>query len=168
MLSHNVKREIFVDRKELLAPLGMRLRVLDCLGGNMKGLEGYFEPSQSEDIHTAFHLYVKHLSSTWATQTDEHLLALLAAARFMCGEINAAKEILSYLPKAPIRLDHGAGYCFATPFYTLSAALPLPQDLSHAIHWIKGSNTEALLQQWIIDHTSLLYWNEIKGIYTLK
>lgn len=157
-----------MDRDAQLKPLGLqRLRILECLGGNMPGLEGYFKPSSDTDIFTAFHVYVKELSILWAKQSDSMLLALLAAARFLCGEVEAAEDILTQLPSQPISLDHGAGYCRVAPFHALSAALPLPQNLANTQHWLQGSEIAVALCEWLDAHRDRLQWDERSGIYTL-
>ena len=119
-----------VDRATQLAPLGLqRVRVLDCLGGNDPRLAGYLAAPADRDIFAAFGDHVARLSQQCADASDPITISLIAAARFLCGDIAAANVILDHLPVEAFKPDHGAGICLVAPLYALSATLPLPAQL---------------------------------------
>jgi hypothetical protein len=156
-----------MDRTQRLTPLGpVRLRLLDCLGGNSRWAPGYFDPPAEGNIFDAFRGYVQGLGAQWGQLTDPTAVALLAAARLMIGDITAAREILERLPEKPIKLDHGAGQCLIAAPQTLRAALPLPAELSDSSRWLAGSDQQKALLTWLSEHERNLRWQEESGSYT--
>ena len=117
-----------MDRMSRLSPLGVqRLRLLDCLGGHSPKLQGYFQIDENEDIFAAFRNHVAWLSKEWAAETDPITISLVAAARFLSGDLDEANVVIDCFPAEAFKLDHGAGYCVVAPLYAVCAALPLPQ-----------------------------------------
>lgn len=155
-----------MDRTALLSPLGLqRLRVLDCLGGNSPHAPGYFTPPADGDIFNAFSCYVAQVSPQWATASDSSTISLLAAARFLTGDLVAAHVIIDQLPANAFKLDHGAGFCLVAPLHALSDALPLPADLKDTRRWVAGSVEQAALRAWLSEHRDKLRWVEADGVY---
>lgn len=156
-----------MDRTQRLNSLGpVRLRLLDCLGGNSRWAPGYFDPPPDANIFDAFRSYVQGLGAHWATLTDPPAVSLLAAARLMIGDLAAAREILERLPEKPIKLDHGAGQCLVAAPQTLRAVLPLPAELSDSSRWLAGSDEQKALLAWLSEHEPHLRWQEESGGYT--
>lgn len=156
-----------MDRTQRLNALGpVRLRLLDCLGGNSRWAPGYFDPSPDVDVFDAFRDYVHGLGAKWGTLDDPTALSLLSAARLMIGDLAAAREILDRLPEKPIKLDHGAGQCLVAAPQTLRAVLPLPAQLSDSSRWLAGSEEQRSLLDWLSAHESRLHWHEKSGSYT--
>lgn len=152
-----------------LQPLGLqRLRVLDCLGGNTPRAPGHFAPAADAGIFDAFRDHVAALSRRWTAGADPTVLALLAAARLLCGDLAAAEAILDHLPAAPIERDHGAGLCLVLPFHVLAAALPLPRELAETRRWLAGSAEQGALRAWLAAHRGRLRWLEAAGAYALE
>jgi hypothetical protein len=155
-----------MDRFARFSPLGLqRLRVLDCLGGNSRFGLGYFEPAADADIFKAFADYVAQVSQQWAAETDPHVISLLAAGRLLTGDLAAADVILDNLPAEAFKLDHGAGICVVMPLYALSTSLPLPGSLRDTDRWIAGSDEQAALRTWLVEHRNKLRWVEADGVY---
>lgn len=155
-----------MDRTQRLSALGpVRLRLLDCLGGNSRWAPGYFDPPPDTDVFEAFRSYVQRLGAQWGTLTDPTALSLLAAARLMIGEVAAAGEILDRLPDKPIKLDHGAGSCLVAAPQTLRAALPLPAEFADSSRWVAGSDAQKALLAWLSTHQDRLQWDEKDGRY---
>ncbi len=159
-----------MDKKsDRLLPLGyQRLRLLGCLGGDIPSAPGYFDPAPDADVFSAFRDYVARLSQTWSTETDPLSISLLAAARFLTGDLDAAMTILDHLPAKTVKLDHGAGYCVVMPQTALRAALPLPPASADINHWLAGSTAQDQLRGWLVANRELLVWNETDGVYRLK
>jgi hypothetical protein len=120
--------------------------MLDCLGGNSPHAPGDFEPAADSNIFNAFGKYVAQVSRQWAAASEAATILLIAAARFLTGDLAAADVIVDHLPAKALRLDHGAGICLVIPLYALSAALPLPADLKDARRWLAGSAEQAALR----------------------
>jgi hypothetical protein len=155
-----------MDRITRLTPLGLqRLRVLDCLGGNVRSSSSYFEPAADADIFDAFGAYVGYASRESAADPYWLTVALLAAGRLLSGDVAAAEVILDRFPDETMKLDHGAGICLVTPFYALSVALPWPAELQYSGCWIAGSDTQAALRAWLAGHRDRLVWRRIEGVY---
>ncbi|MDZ7621704.1 MAG: hypothetical protein U5O69_04585 [Candidatus Competibacteraceae bacterium] len=157
-----------MDRRARLLPLGLqRLRLLDCLGGDSLHAPGYFDPAPDADLFTAFREHVARLSREWAAETDPLVMALLAAARFLTGDLAAAAAVLDHLPVAAPQLDHNAGICLLAPLYALRTALPLPADLTDTRRWLAGSAEQTALRAWLADNRDRLRWVEVEGVYRL-
>jgi hypothetical protein len=139
--------------------------VLDCLGGNSPRAPGYFEPAASSNIFNAFSDYVAQVSREWAAASDAATISLIAAARFLTGDLAAADAIIDHLPATAFKLDHGAGICLVMPLYALSTALPLPADLKDTRRWLAGSAEQAALRAWLAAHRDKLRWVEADGVY---
>jgi hypothetical protein len=155
-----------VDRTTQLSPLGLqRLRVLDCLGGNSPHAPGYFEPAADSNIFDAFGAYVAQVSRQWAGASDAATVSLIAAARFLTGDLAAAYAIVDHFPAKAFKLDHGAGICLVMPLYALMTALPLPTDLKDTRRWLAGSAEQAALRAWLAEHRDQLRWVEADGVY---
>lgn len=158
-----------VDRESRLSPLGtQRLRLLECLGGNDRWAQGYFEPDVGSDILEEFRRYALRLSDAWASASDRVTVSLLAAARFLSGDPSAAQLIVDHLPAQPIKLDHGAGICLVLPLHVLSAALPLPATLHDTRRWLAGSPEQRALCAWLAEHRGRLRWSEADGRYEVS
>jgi hypothetical protein len=93
------------------------------------------------------------------------MISLLAAGRLLTGDVAAADVIVDRLPAEAYRLDHGAGICWVTPQYALSAALPLPENLKDTSGWLAGSDMQAALRTWLAGHRDRLRWFEVEGLY---
>lgn len=157
-----------MERTTQLLPLGLqRLRLLDCLGGTNPHASGYFQPAAGTDIFTAFHHYVTYLTHAWATESDPTTISLLAAARFLTGDLAAAAVILDHLPVEAAKLDHGAGICLVMPLYALKTGLPLPAELTETNRWLAGSADQAALRAWLAENGHRLFWIEAAGVYHL-
>ena len=155
-----------MDRTAQLSPLGLqRLRVLDCLGGNSPHAPGYFEPAAESNVFNAFSEYVAQVSRQWVAASDPATISLIAAARFLTGDLAAADAIIDHLPPRAFKLDHGAGICLVVPLYALSTALPLPADLKDTSRWVAGSAEQAALRAWLTAHRDHLRWVEADGAY---
>jgi hypothetical protein len=154
-----------MDRMTQLARLGLqRLRVLHCLGGNLRSSSSYFEPAADADVFDAFSAFVDR-SQEFAADPYWLTITLLAAGRLLTGDPAAADVILDHLPAKTIELDHGAGICLVTPFYALSVALPWPAELQYSGRWIAESDTQAALRAWLAGHRDRLVWRRIEGVY---
>src|SRR5215831_9622457 len=117
------------------------------------------------DIFAAFGYHVARLSQQWADASDPITISLIAAARFLCGDIAAAEVILDHLPVDAFKLDHGAGICLVAPLYALSATLPLPAQLKDTNRWLAGSTEQTALRAWLAEHRGKLRWVEEKAIH---
>jgi hypothetical protein len=109
--------------------------------------------------------HVARLSQQCADASDPITISLIAAARFLCGDIAAADVILDHLPVEAFKPDHGAGICLVAPLYALSATLPLPAQLKDMNRWLAGSAEQAALRAWPAEHRGKLRWVEAKAIY---
>jgi hypothetical protein len=157
-----------MDRTAQLSPLGLqRLRLLDCLGGNSPHAAGYFEPVPGTDIFDAFRQYVARICQAWSAESDAMTVSLLATARFLTGELDAANIIINHLPANAFKLDHGAGYCVVMPQTALRTSLPLPSKLTDIDRWLAGSVEQAALRTWLTENLDRLSWDGKKGIYHL-
>ncbi len=157
-----------MDRTSMLAPLGFqRLRLLDCLGGNSQWAPGYFEPDPQTEIFRQFRSYAVRMSQQWAAESDTATISLLAAARLLSGDAQAARVILDCLPAEQPKLDHGAGYCMVAPFHALSAALPWPATLKETKQGRASSREQTALRAWLDENIDRLCWREREGIYEL-
>ena len=159
-----------MDKKsDRLLPLGyQRLRLLACLGGDIPSAPGYFNPSSDADLFSAFRDYVARLSQRWSKETDPLSISLLAAARLLTGDLDAAMTILDHLPAKAVKLDHGAGYCVVMPQTALHTALPLPSTLADINLWLVGSPEQDQLRGWLTANRPRLVWDETDGIYRLQ
>jgi hypothetical protein len=90
---------------------------------------------------------------------------LLAAGRFLTGDLAAANMVLDHLPAHAIEVDHGAGICLVMPLYALSTALPLPANLKETKRWVQDSPEQAALRTWLAENRERLQWNESDGRY---
>jgi hypothetical protein len=157
-----------MDRTTQLAPLGLqRIRVLECLGGNDPKLPGYLELAAEADVLAALRSHVVRLCDDGSAETDPNTIRLLAAARFLTGDLGSAYTIIDRLPARPFELDHGAGICLVVPFYALRTALPLPVELSDVRRWTADTREQVALQDWLSAHEQKLRWVETTGIYEL-
>jgi hypothetical protein len=151
-----------------LQPLGFqRLRLIDCLGGNSRWGLGQFDPAPDTDIFEEFRDYVVRLSRCHASDKNSQIISLLAAGRFLAGDLGAAGIILDLLPAEAFKTDHGAGYCAVLPLHALSGGLPLPPDLKDTNRWLAGSPTQAALKAWLAANRDNLRWIKPDGIYQL-
>lgn len=151
-----------------LQPLGFqRLRLIDCLGGNSRWGLGQFEPAPNADVFEEFRKYIVQLSRRYASESNPLVISLLAAGRFLTGDLAAAEAILDHLPAEAFKLDHGAGYCVVLPLHALSGGLPLPPDLKDTNRWLAGSPTQAALKTWLAANYDKLRWVELEGVYRL-
>lgn len=144
------------------------MRLLDCLGGNSRGVPGYFDPAADINIFKAFGDYVVRLSQEWSAESDPLAISLLAAARLLSGDLMAAEVILDHLPASAVKLDHGASSCSVMPLYALSSALALPPDVSDTSRWTAGSAEQAALRAWLAKHREQLHWVEGTGTYQIR
>jgi hypothetical protein len=117
------------------------------------------------DVFSAFRGYAQRLSREWASATDPLTASLLAAARLLTGDLSAAGMILEHLPGTATKLDHGAGFCLVAPLHALSAALPLPRDLTDVTRWLADSPEERAIRAWLSEHGDDLRWVEADGVY---
>jgi hypothetical protein len=158
-----------VSRAAQLSPLGtQRLRLLDCLGGSTPRAPGYFAPPADANIFAAFHDHVAQMSRQWGSQSDPLTVSLLAAARLLIGEVDAAELIIDRFPARAVKLDHGAGICTVMPLYSLHSALPLPRELAETRLWLAGSPEQAALRAWLVEHRATLRWIEAEGVYKVQ
>ncbi len=158
-----------MDRSALLQPLGFRRNpILDCLGANMPRAPGWLDLSAGADIFSVYRGHVAALSSNAAWLSDRDTMLMLAAARLLTGAVDAAALIVSDLPEHAPTLRFGQRHCPLMPVRTLAAALPLPGHLGPPEGWLIGSAQQALLRQWLTDHSDALRWHEPDGIYTLS
>jgi hypothetical protein len=149
------------DSTSRFAPLGLqRLRLLGCIAGKCK-----FDPPADANIFDAFRSHIGQLSKRLARETDPLTVSLLAAARFLTGDLVAANIVLDRLPAHAIELDHGAGSCLVMPLCALSTALPLPANLQETKRWVQGSAEQAALRAWLAEHRDKLHWVEREGVY---
>jgi hypothetical protein len=150
-----------VDENSRFAPLGLqRLRILGCIGG-----QSPFDPPADANVFDAFRSHMGELSKRLATETDWLTVSLLAAGRFLSGDLAAANLILDYLPTRAVELDHGAGICLVMPLYALATALPLPANLQETKRWVRGSPEQTALRAWLAEHRDKLQWIETEGVY---
>jgi hypothetical protein len=157
-----------LERTKQFAPLGYtRLRIVSCLGGDMPRLPQYLNVEPGQNVFEAFRGFVTRMNQTCAADRDPSTRALLGAARLLVGELAGADEILDHLPSAPVKLDHGAGYCLVVPTQALKAALPLPDSLRRAPCLLAGSSEQAELRGWLEQHKSDLAWEESRGEYRI-
>jgi hypothetical protein len=156
-----------MDHRNLhLLPLGyQRLRLLGCLGGDTPSAPGYFAPAPGTDIFEAFRAYVTHMSEMWVNESDPLGVSLLAAARLLTGDLDAAEIIVSHLPEKAFKLDHGAGYCVVMPQSVLRTSLPLPADLTDIDRWLVDSKCQTALRTWLKTNRVRLSWCEKIGVY---
>jgi hypothetical protein len=156
------------NRTSHLLPLGYhRLHLLECLGGDIPHVSGYFNPVQGPDIFEAFRHYVARMSDTWVNEADPLSISLLAAARLVTGDLDAAEIIIDHLPGKAFKLDHGAGYCIVMPQTVLKTSLPLPVELTEIGHWIANSKDQAALRTWLKNNRERLSWCEKAGVYQM-
>ena len=157
-----------IERAHLLSVLGpQRGRVLQYLGGNEPDLPGYFELSSGTDVLQAFSRHVRELSVKWAANEDPAMVSLLAAGRFLIGDLSAADTVLDHLPTKPFTTDHGAGMALLMPLHAMRGALPLPIELADTSRWIEHSPEQAALREWLAEHHHNLRWLEAEGNYRL-
>lgn len=157
-----------MDRNTVISPLGVqRLRLLDCLGGNTPQAAGYFDTGDATNVFASFREYTARMCKTWGNEPDAMSQSLLATARLLCGEIEAADDILQRLPAVAPKRDHGAGYCAVLPQTALRACVPLPAELSDTSRWLAGSAEQAALRQWFNENRGRLKWNEQEGVYRI-
>lgn len=150
----------------MLVPLGLqRFRLIECLGGNNARLPGWFDFAPGEDMFAAYRTYVARLASEWAHDDDDLVVRLVAAARLLAGERDAARVLVDRLPRVPIVLDHGAGFCPVAPFHALSTALPLPPPLADSKRWLAGTPEQAALRTWLDEHLDKLEWHDVDAVY---
>ncbi|WP_299436360.1 hypothetical protein [uncultured Rhodospira sp.] len=144
------------------------MRILSCVAPVGPGAQG-FAPEPGDDIFAAYRAYAKQIAERWRADPDLDPLSriLIAALDLLAGHIDAANEILDELPTAPIKLDHGAGYCLVAPFVVLAAVLPWPDALKNTATWIRGSETEQALRDWLEAHRNRLAWDDEAGTYRL-
>jgi hypothetical protein len=156
-------------RRARFTPLGLhRNRVIGCLGGNSPHAPAYFHtPADDINIFDAYRSYIVEQSRRWADESDSFSTALLAAGRFLTGDLVAADLVIDNLPAETVKLDHGAGICLLVPFYALKNALPLPETLHDADRWLQGSPEQVALRSWLAEHRDKLRWVETDGIYRL-
>lgn len=156
------------NRTSHLMPLGyQRLRPLECLGGNIPNMPSYFNPAQGADIFEAFRHYVTRMSDTWVNEADPISISLLAAARLLTGNLDAAVFIIDHLPGKAFKLDHGVGYCIVMPQTAIKTSLPLPTELTEIGHWIANSKDQAALKKWLKTNREKLSWCEKAGVYQM-
>jgi hypothetical protein len=157
-----------MERQQLLDPLGfVRLRILECLGGNDRHAAGYFPLDVDQDVFLAFREHIERLSDAWSSEKDPLTRNLLAAGRLVIGDIDAANDIFDRIPHEVMRLDHSAGVCVVAPFATIAVVLPLPTELRDRQNWQQGSPTLDALRRWIRQHHYRLLWAEAEGVYRL-
>jgi hypothetical protein len=157
------------DPTERLKPLGrQRLRILSCLGGDMRHLPQYLVIQPDEDVLLAFRSFVQRLVAEWNAESDPLTKSLLAAGRLLTGDLSGADDIIDNLPAEPFKRDHGAGHCLVAPVETLAAVLPLPAAVSPAARWLAGSAEQAALRTWFAEHRNELEWREREGDYVLR
>lgn len=151
-----------------LARLGTtRLRIVSCLGGDLPGLPQHLTLDAGEDAYEAFRRFVARMIETCAAERQPSTRALIGAARLLVGDLDGAEEILEHLPPAPVKLDHGAGYCLTLPVHALQAALPLPDSLRWAPNVLAASSEQAELRAWLERHEGSLVWDEPRGAYSV-
>ena len=157
-----------MDRFALFEPLGLRRNLLlDCLGGHTPQAPGYLEPDPRIPILVAFQNHVEELARQPAFASDPVTALLLTACRLLTGELSAAYHILENLPAEPNRGHFGQRYCPMMPFRTLSAALPLPNDLADPDRWQAGSAKQVALREWLTEQYDRLRWLAAEGEYRL-
>jgi len=156
--------------EERLRPLGfLRIRSLGCTGGGYKLSPAYFYPPEDIDIFTAYRNYAVRIWEEFHTQSHGYGLSLLALARLLSGDLDAADVIIDNLPAEPYRIDHGAGYCVVLPQNGTAAILPLPKTLKEfpGETWLAGSQVQADVRAWLNEHRDKLRWDEKECLYRL-
>jgi hypothetical protein len=141
--------------------------VLGCLGGDSPQQPHYFDPAPDEDVLEAFRRFVARLVEQWRDESDPRTVSLLAAARLLTGDLDAADDILKHLPAEPVRLDHGAGQCLVAPAHALASSVPWPAECADTSRWRAGSPEHAALTRWLEANRSKLAWRETDGVYEL-
>jgi hypothetical protein len=107
------------------------------------------------------------MSETWTNESDPLVVSLLAAARLLTGDLDAAEIIVDHLPLKSFQVDHGAGYCVVLPQSVLCTSLPLPADLTDIDRWLAGSKSQAALRTWLKTNHERLSWSEKNSVYHL-
>jgi hypothetical protein len=157
------------DRYSHFLPLGYpRLRLLGCLGGDTPSAPSYFAPAPETDIFEAFCAYVTNMSEMWVNESDPLGVSLLAAARLLTGDLDAAGIIVDHLPEKVFKLDHGGGYCAVVPQSVLCTSMPLPAVLTDIDRWLADSEVQAALRKWLKVNRESLSWCEKIGVYQLQ
>ena len=157
-----------MDRDTVISSLGVqRARLIDCLGGNTPLAAGYFDVGDATNVFASFREYAARMCKEWGSEPDAMSQSLLATARLLCGEIQAADDILQCLPAVAPQRHHGAGYCAVLPQTALRACVPLPAELADSTRWLAGSAEQAALRLWFKENRDRLEWHELEGIYRL-
>jgi hypothetical protein len=157
---------------ELEARLGtLRLRIVSCLGGDQRwsshAAAWTAATRAASDPFAAFRMFAEHVRQACLSATDPRVLSLVAAARLLAGNVDAAEGIVDHFPEHPPRTDHGAGFCLTAPSQALLHALPLPSDLRDTERWRAGSPEQARLRAWLRANRATLAWHPVEGKYTL-
>lgn len=153
------------DDFESLRPLGyQRMRLLSCLSG-FRAQPPTLLPG--EDAFAAFRRFVQHATERLGADNDPRVVSLLAAARLLSGELNAADVLLDNLPLRPFARDHGAGYCLLAAVAALQSALPLPSALREAT-LLANSPAQQSTRAWLSARRDDLRWQEAAGVYALQ
>jgi hypothetical protein len=125
-------------------------------------------PAPGTDIFEVFCAYVIRMSEMWVNETDPLDVSLLAAARLLMGDLDAAEIIVDHLPEKAVKPDHGAGYCVFMPQSVLCTSLPLPANLTYIDNWLADSKDQAVLRTWLKTNRGRLSWCENTGVYQLQ
>jgi hypothetical protein len=140
---------------ERMQPLGaLRCRILACLGADNPKLPTFFDPTPDQPLHECLHQHLLKLYDKCAADPESR--RIVAAGLLSFGELARADEILSQLPREPMVIDHGAGWCSLIAYSVVATLLPIPEEHGDPRRWIQGSSNAAAVVQWLDTHRSRL------------
>jgi hypothetical protein len=150
-----------------MQPLGtLRLRLLACLQADNPRLATFFDPPADRPIFECLH---EHLGKLYEKFSDDPYSRIFVAAGMLTfGDLPRADDILNYLPRSPVVIDHGAGWCALVACETVAAVLPIPPEHRNVRAWIQGSAEASAVTQWLNENRSRLLWNPSTERFKLK
>jgi len=150
-----------------MQPLGtLRMRLLACLQADNPKLATFFDPPADCPV---FECLREHWARLYKKFSDDPYSRIFVAAGLLTfGDLRYVDDILNNLPRNPVVIDHGAGWCALVPYETVAAVLPIPKEHRNVRGWIQGSADASAVAQWLNENRSRLLWDSSSERFGLE
>jgi hypothetical protein len=143
----------------------LRLRLLACLQADDPRVDTFFDPPADRPVLDCLREHWARLYEKFAD--DPYSQIFVAAGLLTFGDLRCADDILNYLPRTPVVIDHGAGWCALVPYETVAAVLPIPKEHRNVRAWVQGSADASAVAQWLNENRSRLLWDSSREQFGL-
>lgn len=115
-------------------------------------------PHDRQNIYDLYESYAMRIYPQLQKEEDRYSRSMAGALKLTIGDLSGAEWVLDNLPPKRVDLDHGAGRALLVPAGAILHFLPLPEDFPDWLDLIAGSEAEARVRTWLVEHRDRLEW----------